>query len=182
MRGRGVHSVSLLMFVISLCFSSCEEKIRPSVLPGLDSKALPQQESWNSEIVLSDSGKLKAIVHAGYIRKFDFPREILLSEKVTVFFYGELGKRTSVLTAKEGKVDELTNNLDAYGNVVVVSEDSTRLQTETLYWDNKRQMIHTPEYVLITSPKEKVQGRGFESDQQLRNYRIFKATGEARTD
>lgn len=182
MNREGVKSV-LLFLLCSLALTvGCEEKIKPSVLPGLDSKALPQQESWNSTIVLSDSGKLKAVINAGYIQKYDIPRETLLREGVKVLFYGDSVKHTSTLTSDEGKVDELTNNLEASGNVLVLSDDSTRLRTQKLYWDHATQRIHTPEYVFITSPREEVQGKGFESDQQLRNYRIFRVTGRATSE
>jgi LPS export ABC transporter protein LptC len=173
---------TLLFIVLGVFLFGCEGKIKPTVLPGIDSKTVPQQESWNSTVVLSDSGKVKAVIQAGYIRKFEYPRQTLLSQGLTVHFYGEDEQQTSVLTADDGKVDEATNNLEAYGNVVVVSKDSTRLRTERLYWDNARRLVHTPEYVFITSLKEKVQGRGLESDQQLRNYRIFKVTGEAKSN
>ncbi|MBM4160732.1 MAG: LPS export ABC transporter periplasmic protein LptC [Ignavibacteria bacterium] len=176
---RGVrYSVLAVLAGAFLC--GCGEKIKPTVLPGIDSKSLPQQESWNSTVVLSDSGKVDAVIYAGYIRKYDAPRQTLLSQGVTVRFYNENEEQTSVLTSEEGKVDEATNNLEASGNVAVVSNDSTRLRTEKLYWDNGKQLIHTSEYVFITSPKENVQGKGFESDQQLRNYRIFRVTGEAK--
>lgn len=162
--------------------SGCGEKIKPTVIPGLDSKTLPQQESWNSTVMLSDSGKTRAVIYAGRIREFENPRETLLDLNITVHFYGEDGKETSVLTARGGKVDEMTNNLEASGDVLVVSNDSTRLRTERLFWDNKRQRVHTSDYVFITSPKEKVEGKGLESDQQLRNYRIFSVSGESRAD
>jgi LPS export ABC transporter protein LptC len=179
-----VRSSPYLVLLV-LCWtlaSGCEEKIKPTVLPDLDSKSLPEQESWNSSVILSDSGRTKAVIYAGRIREFDSPRETLLDQNITVHFFGEDGKETSVLTAREGKVDEMTNNLEASGNVVVVSNDSTRLRTEKLFWDNKRQLVHTPEYVLIVSPKERVEGKGLESDQQLRNYRIFSVSGESRAE
>ncbi|MBI3586732.1 MAG: LPS export ABC transporter periplasmic protein LptC [Ignavibacteriales bacterium] len=176
-----IDKLLLLLLMCSLLLG-CEDKIKPTVLPGIDSQSLPQQESWKSRIVLSDSGKVKAVIDAGYIRKFDLPSVTLLSESVTVYFYNEIGKQTSTMTSDEGKVDETTNSLEAYGHVVVVSDDSTRLRTEKLYWDNKRRLIHTPAFVSIVSTKEKMQGTGFESDQQLRNYKIFKVSGEAKTE
>ena len=88
----------------------------------------------------------------------------------------------SAMTALNGKVNEQTYDIDAFGNVLVVSDDSTRLRSERLFWDNKRRLIHTPDYVSIVSPKEKVQGQGFESDQRLRNYRIFKVTAQVRAE
>lgn len=172
---------SVLLLALPLVLG-CEDKIKPTVMPGIDSGSLPQQESWNSTVTLSDSGRVRAVIHAGYIRVFENPRETHLSERVRVHFFDDEGHQTSVLTSERGKVDDLTNDLEAIDHVLVVSTDSTELRTDRLFWDNKRQKIHTPDFVYITSPKEKVQGRGFESDHTLRNYRIFHATGEARTE
>ncbi len=171
-----------LILLTACVFPACEEKIKPTVLSQVDSKTIPQQESWNSTVTLSDSGRVKAVIDAGYIRVYDNPRQTLLSEGVVVRFFNEQAKQTSVLTSKEGKVNDLTSDLEAYGSVVVVSDDSTRLETEKLFWSNSRQRVHTPEFVKINSPKERIQGRGFEAEQNLRNYRIFHVTGEAKTD
>jgi len=62
----------------------CEDKIKPSVLSSVPSKDLPQQESWNSQIVLADSGRVKAIIDAGYLRVFETNERTLLSDGVTV--------------------------------------------------------------------------------------------------
>jgi LPS export ABC transporter protein LptC len=165
-----------------VCLTACAEKIRPSVLPGIDTKHGPQQESWHSTILVTDSGKVQAKIIAGYIRKFDGPQETLMDSGVVVLFYNELGKQTTTMTAKSGKVNEQTYNIDAYGNVLVVSDDSTRLRSDRLFWDNGRRLIHTPDFVSVTSLKEKVQGQGFESDQRLKNYRIFKVTAQVRAE
>jgi LPS export ABC transporter protein LptC len=168
----------LLAGVALAMMDGCGEKIKPSVLPGLDSKTIPQQESWNSTIVISDSGRVQARIKSGYLEKYDGPQDTKLSQGVTVYFYNDVGKQTSVMTAREGKVNEQTNNIEADGDVLVVSDDSTTLRSERLFWDNRRQLIYTMEYVYVNSPREKVQGRGFESDQRLRNYRIFKVTAQ----
>jgi LPS export ABC transporter protein LptC len=175
MRSRG----QLLFLVCSLLTVACEEKIKPSVLPSVDSRTLPQQESWNSNITISDSGRVRAVIDAGYIRMYESNKQTEMSQGVVVHFFDQHGHETSVLTSEEGTVDEGTNNLAAFKNVVVRSENKSRLMTEKLYWDNQKQLIHTPDFVRMTSPKEKLQGHGFESDQSLRNYRIFRATGES---
>jgi LPS export ABC transporter protein LptC len=170
-----------IVILSMLLHLACEEKIKPSVLTSVDSKTIPQQESWNSHIVISDSGQIKAVVDAGYLKSYEFSRQTLMSEGVVARFYDEHGVQTSVLTSREAKVDEGTNNLEAIGNVLVVSSDSTKLRTERLFWDNRRQQVHSPEFVRINSPKEQLQGHGFESDQSLKNYKIFRVTGEATT-
>lgn len=162
--------------------TGCEEKIKPAILAEIDSETLPRQESWNSKVVLADSGKVKAIIRAGYIRVYDQPRQTLLSEGVRVTFFDEAGGESSWLTSDEAKVDDETSNLEAFGNVVVLSSDSTVLRSARLFWDNGRHLIHTPEYVWITGPEERIQGRGFEADQNLKNYRIFHVSGEAKAE
>jgi hypothetical protein len=56
------------------------------------------------------------------------------------------------------------------------------MKTEQLFWDNQRQLIYTPAYVQIATLKEKMQGHGFESDQSLKNYRVFRVTGQTRAE
>lgn len=167
-----------LATLLILTLAGCEEKIKPSILTSVDSRLLPQQESTNSDIVLSDSGRIRAMIHAGLIRVYDGTRVTHMSGGVRVRFINPLGELTTILTSQEGSVDEASNNLEARKNVYVVSRDSVKLWTEELYWDNRRQLIHTPAFVRIVSPREQLQGQGFESDQALENYRIFKVTGE----
>lgn len=168
-----------LIAVVAAAGWGCEEKIRPTVLPEIDPVSLPLQESWNSTVTLSDSGVVKAVIRAGYIRVFEEPRQTLLSEGVVVDFYNEEGVVSSVLTSREGSVNDRTNDLEAWGNVVVVSRtDSSVLKTQRLFWDNRRERVHTPEFVNIVSPTEQIQGTGFEAEQNLKNYRIFSVSGE----
>lgn len=170
---------AILVGVALLLLSACEEKIRPTVLSTVDTRTLPQQESWNSTVTLTDSGKVKAIIRAGYIQVYEEPRRTMLSEGVVIDFYNDVGIKNSVLTSREGKVNDVTNDFEAWGNVVVVSqEDSTTLRTERLFWDNRKQLIHTTEFVSIVSPTEKIQGTGFEAEQNLNRYRIFRVSGQ----
>jgi Protein of unknown function (DUF1239). len=178
-----MKSFYIWMFcTVAVSFFGCEEKTLPSVISTVDSRTLPQQESWNSTIVVSDSGRISAIIDAGYIRVSDVSRQTQMSQGVKVHFFNREGKQTSVLTSDEGSVDEASNDLEARKNVVVVSSDLSRMTTELLFWDNQRQLIYTPEYVQIKTVKEKMQGHGFESDQSLKHYRVFHVTGQTQAE
>ena len=178
-----MKSFCIWMFcTAALLFFGCEEKTLPSVISTVDSRTLPQQESWNSTIVVSDSGRISAIIAAGYIRVSDLSRQTQMSQGVKVRFFSREGKQTSILTSEEGSVDETNNNLEARKNVIVTSSDSSRMKTEQLFWDNQRQLIYTPEYVQIKTVKERMQGHGFESDQSLKNYRVFRVTGQTQAE
>ncbi|MCX7984085.1 MAG: LPS export ABC transporter periplasmic protein LptC [Bacteroidetes bacterium] len=171
--------VVLLVCVLLSLFFGCEDKVKPSVLTDISGEELPQQESWNSTITVVDSGRVKAIIQAGYLRYFEETSQTELNGGVLVRFYGFTGKQTSYLISEEAVIDENTNDMEARGNVLVVSSDSSRLRTERLFWDNKRQLIYTPNFVTITTSKERLQGHGFEADQSLRYYKIFRVTGQA---
>ncbi len=166
-------------FLLLIALGGCEEKVKPSVLSGISGTQLPSQESWNSTITFSDSGIVKAIVKAGHIYAYDNSRVTHLDSGVVVDFFDEFGKHTTQLTSVRVSVDEGTNNLEATGNVVVKSDSGTTVYTEKMFWTNQKQLIHSPEFVRIVSPKEQLQGTGFESDHNLRNYKIFKVTGTA---
>jgi LPS export ABC transporter protein LptC len=172
--------LSCLLLVL-IC-SGCQEKIKPSVLGDVSSDRLPSQESWNSTITFTDRGTIRAILKAGHLSSFEYSQETLLDNGVHLDFFDENGRHSSVLTSRSGKVNESTNNLEATGNVVVVSDSGVVVETERLFWDNQRQLIHSNEFVTITSPKEKLQGHGFEADQNLRNYKIFRVSGTAEAE
>jgi LPS export ABC transporter protein LptC len=106
----------------------------------------------------------------------------ILDSNITVDFYDEKEHHTSTLTAKNGRVNDLTNDFEAHGHVVVISDSGSTLKTENLFWTNARKKIHTPDYVDIASPNEKLQGHGFESDQDQRHYIIYRVTGQAKTN
>ncbi len=172
-------SILIILFSISAC---SDEKIKPSINPSLKIQEIPAQESWDAEIFFTDSGKTKAVLNAGHLRMFENARETLLDDNIKVDFYNDLEKKTTTLTAKRGKVDDATKNLWAIDDVVAVNDSGVSLKTEELMWRNSDQRIISDKFVTILTPKEKIEGYGFESDQHLRNYVIYNITYVTRSD
>jgi LPS export ABC transporter protein LptC len=158
-----------------------EEKVKPTVTQ-LQQQSLPAQESWNSTVVFTDSAQVKAVLWSGHIAMYSTEHITLLDDSVRVDFFDEQGRHTSRLTAHRGKVDDQTHDLEAYENVMVLSDSGTTLKTDRLFWDNATRKTHTDAFVDIVSPREHIMGHGMESDQALKNYRIFKVTGQALTN
>ena len=176
--------MKLLLIVITslLIFSKCSsDRIKPSIDKNLIVEKLPSQESWNSSVTFSDSGKIKAILYARHLSMFYETKETLLDDKVKVDFYDPNQIKTTTLTSKRGRVDETTNNLYAMDSVVVFS-DSVTIRTEEMMWRNKDRKIVSDKFVRLVSPKEKIEGYGFESDQSLKNYIIYNITFITRSD
>lgn len=169
-----------LLSIILLQFCS-SKRVKPIVDFNIKTEELPSQESWNSTVTFSDSGKIKAILWAGHLRKYDEKRETLIDENLKVDFYNDDQIKTTTLTSKKGRVEEVTNDLYAIDSVVVFS-DSVTIKTQEMKWKNKDRKIVSDKFVTVISPKEKIEGYGFESDQSLKNYVIYNITYVTRAD
>lgn len=163
---------------LALLAAGCEDRIRTAVVP-LGQSDIPSQESWRSTVVFSDSARVKAVLWAGHIASFSRQRMTMMDDSIHVDFFNESGEHTSLLTARRGKVDDATQDFEAHENVVVYSDSGTTLRTEKLFWTNAERKIHTDAFVDITSPTERIMGLGMVSDQGLKNYKIFRVTGQA---
>ncbi|MBI1803053.1 MAG: LPS export ABC transporter periplasmic protein LptC [Ignavibacteriae bacterium] len=178
---KAATDVFVMFVVLCTLLSACsEEKMKPAISSASIGYDIPTQESWNATITFTDSGRVTGILHAGHIAMFSDKRSTLLDSSITVDFYDRQQRHTSILTAKWGRVNDVTHDFEAHDNVVVVSDSGTTLRTEELFWNNRTQKVTTTAFVDIKSPAEHLQGHGFESDQSLNHYTIFKVTGQAK--
>ena len=163
--------------VLLFLFISCsEEKINPDIDLTIEEENIPVQESWNSKVFFTEEGKLKGILYSDHLRAFNEPKEKLL-DGLQFDFYDEEGNRTSQLTAKRGRIDELTQDMYAIDSVVAINDSSNvKLETDELMWRKKDDKIVTDKFVRITSDEEIIEGYGFESDQHIKNYIIRNIT------
>jgi len=142
----------------------------------------PDQTGWDVEVFFIDSSFTKAILKAKRTRVFSQRYETLMDGGLHVDFLSkETGKVMSVLTSDSARVDDRTKDMLASGNVVVLGDSSkTKLETSILFWNNLTQKLYTTKFVKITRPNETIMGYGFESDQYLLKYKIFKVSGVQR--
>lgn len=71
--------------------------------------------------------------------------------------------RSWTVTGDEGDLNQETKDVELRGNVVLVSSDGLRLETERLRWDAEGQRAWTTEAVTIYRSGAVVRGTGFES-------------------
>lgn len=169
--------ISLLFIIISFAMYNCtKDKVQPTVSTEITSEEIPDQESWNATVFFSDSGKTRAILYAGKLKVFSRRKETLLDSNIKIDFYNDNQIKTTTLTSKRGRVDERTNNLYATDSVVAKNDSGVVIRTDEMMWRNSDQKIVSEKFVTIDTPTEKIQGYGFESDQNLRNYVIYNIT------
>jgi len=166
-----------LLPLIVLFFYGCDgqEKLNP-LQKGIKTEILPDQQSINSTVNFSDSGKVIAILRAGIIKMYYTRNETLLENNMQVDFYDVNSRIEATITGKRGRVDDLNKDIYIYENVVVKNDSGMVLTTEKLMWRNSDKKIWTDEFVKIKTKTEEIEGYGFESDQSLKNYTIYKVT------
>ncbi len=169
-------SFLILSIILLAVFYACgETKLEPQIDNSISSEDLPDQQSFDATITFTENGKLKAILYSDEIKVVGNKNEKLL-KGVKISFYNEEEIKTSTLTAKRGKIDDRTQDMYAIDSVVAVSDSGVTLTTDELIWKNKEQKIVTDKFVKIISQDEIIEGYGFESDQNLKNYTIFDIT------
>lgn len=167
----------LIAFSCMIVLSCGSKRIEPPKTNLISSDSIPSQESFNTTVTFSDSGNVKAVLKAGRIRQYAKFNYTLIDSGATVDFY-KFGVYSSTLTGKRGKIYDQTKDVEVYDSVKVVSTDGANLTTNKLYWVNKTQKIKTDEFVHIKTKTDDIQGYGFESDQNLKNYVIYKVSGQ----
>ena len=76
---------------------------------------------------------------------------------------GDQATRSWTVTGDEGDLNQETKNVELRGNVVLVSSDGLRLETDRLRWDAEAQRAWTEDPVVIYRSGAVVHGTGFES-------------------
>ncbi|MDP6170001.1 MAG: LPS export ABC transporter periplasmic protein LptC [Candidatus Marinimicrobia bacterium] len=159
------------MILLSSCTKESVEEL-PS------KEGMPDQESWGVNIILTDQGMIRAKVRSGHLEKYNEKEFIMLDSSVTVDFFDSYEQHTSVLTSNKAEVNQSSNDMKAIGNVVAVSDSGISLYSETLIWESNDEKLRTKDSIMITTlEKDTLYGVGFESDSDLKNWKIINPSG-----
>ncbi len=165
-----------LLTAVCLLAAACQRESEETVESNTN-ELLPDQESWDANLVITNEGRKVGVVRAAHIEKYNSKNLTLISDGLKVDFFNNEGQHTSVLTSEGGKVNDNDQNMTAYGNVVVVSDSGMTLYTDTLIWNNDTQKIISHIPVKIISEGDTLYGDSFISDANLENYEITNSRG-----
>ena len=94
----------LFPFLVIISCSSIENETN------IDSRdGLPDQESWDVEITLTDEGIMRALVKAGHLEKFNDRNYIILNKNVDVDFFDEEETHTTNLKSMSSSSSMITS-------------------------------------------------------------------------
>lgn len=171
------NKLTILLIIVFKIFISCSA---PVVNGNHDEKIVehPDHESWDVRITITNAGIKRAYIEADYLEQYNDKSFISLENNVNIDFYDANEKRISNLSADKAEINERTNFLLAMNNIIIKSDSGVTLFTDTLSWDNTRELIFTDDSVMITTKtNDTLYGIGFESDVNMERWKILKPRG-----
>ncbi len=78
------------------------------------------------------------------------------------------------LKADSGVFDRRTNGVELKDNVIIVTDEGTRLTTEVLNWDATKELVSTDEYVFIQRKDMDIEGTGASAKPDLKIAQLDK--------
>ena len=151
---------------------------RPSQISA-SSEDLPDQEVSDFVLTETDQGAPQWTLYARHAATYN-ATHVIKARDIRVDFFDAKGARSSELVAREGEINQRSRDMTARGNVVLETTEGTRMSTEVMRFDNRRQKIVVPDdqKVRVARAGDVLTGFGFESDPELRHFE-FKRSVEA---
>ena len=142
-----------------------------------EKRAIPDQETFGFDVILSEGGKIFARVTANHMVFYKEDGMYLLSGDVKTEIFNTEGRQTSVIHSDSAEVNRDGSRLAARKNVSAKSDSGIVMQTDVLYWSNISREIFTDTFVTIYSANDTLYGIGFVSNANLTNWKIKKPQG-----
>lgn len=149
----------------------------------------PTQVSWDATFTMNEDGRRRAHLVADRVEQYETSDSTFSvwrspedTARVRAYLFDQQGDSSATVTADSLVFQEQKGRLDAFGDVVVVTETNKRLETEHLIWNQADRKIRSRRFVHITTPKEVVQGTGLVADESLETYQIGQFTAEVEVD
>lgn len=167
------------LFFIFLITVGCHKEKTEITGIAFDPEKKPMMHSTNVSTLISDSGitryRIKAPVWNVYSKA---------KEPYSYFPEGIYVERFDSLLNVEGyiKADtayhyERKNLWRLINNVKVENLEGSKFETSELFWDEKKAKIYSDKFIRIEENGNITTGIGFESDQEMTNYDIYRSAG-----
>lgn len=165
------------LLLCALVLAACgEDGSRPTTVITLRDSADQVLEGFRH--VVTTDGVRTGDIEADTAYFFDAGQTTILA-RMKVNFFDSTGQQTGTLTAKRGKYFWQTGNLDADGDVVMVSEDGRTLKSPRLKLDNVNKKLSSDTVFTYDAGQNHIVGSAFRSDLKFENMEAEKPRGVA---
>ena len=169
----------LCPFLFAVFFSGCGNDLQ-TVNDIAHANTAPTMSAKNIEVTFSDSGRVQAKLFSSLVNRYEGEEQVMEFPKgFRVFIYDSVMRVETTITGNWGKRLENIHMMEAKGNVIVKNEiKNQQLNTEHLFWDEKKAKIYSDVNSKITTADKIFYVEGLESNESFTNYTFTHLTGE----
>jgi hypothetical protein len=150
-------------------------------------ESLPDQETWNAVLRLTDDGRLQAVLAAPYLARFDRADSQIVrmgpqpagtdTGAVRATLYDQAGAPRARIRANRLRFDERARHFTAQGNVLVRAPGGRSLSASAVTWSDADERLRVPGAFRYVSPTESIAGVGLVASGDLSRYSFARARG-----
>ncbi|MEW6411371.1 MAG: LPS export ABC transporter periplasmic protein LptC [Candidatus Zixiibacteriota bacterium] len=172
MRLSKIHILVVLLAALILTGCSNDSGKTSNVASAEDSLTRPDSEVSGAKIYLYDRGQVTSAIVSEKIIKFE-EIDSTMAYQLDIDIFDSTGHVSTQVVGDSGIIRENRGVINIYGNVVVITDDSTKLETEYLWWDSNTDRIKTDAFVRITRGEDIITGWGLDADNRLKDFKIL---------
>jgi len=171
MKSFTIYILALLLMTLIGC--SDKSNSSQEMTAEFDSISLPDSELRIAQIKFYKKGVITSEILSDKIINFD-AKDSMLAYTLHIKILDSLGTATTTISGDSGIIQEVQGAVKIYGHVIVITDDSTKLETEYLWWNSDTNRIKSDAFVRITRQGEAViSGWGLDADNQLKSFKIL---------
>ena len=177
-----IRSITVICVTVMLfsCANSSQE-----VRNFLEEKNLPIGTAKDAYHVYKDSGRITSKLITPLMLDFTNRKKHPYKEfpsGIKIINFENKGLDSITITGNYALSFEKTSISEIKGNVIVVNHrDSSRLETEQLFWDQTTNYFVSEKAFTLTKKNDTIYGIGFESKEDLTRHLAKKTTGKLET-
>lgn len=168
--------ISSILFMLMLLFASCTNSIK-EVEEVVNKSEAFVEVGKDVAMIFSETGQVKVKLNAPTVKRHlakkpftEFP------DGLEVHFYNDSLETDTKLTANYGKRNDITEEFEMQGNVVVSNSLGERLNTEELNYDRKKKQLSTDKFVKIRTESQIIFGEGMTANEDFTSWEILNVT------
>jgi LPS export ABC transporter protein LptC len=173
------RAVALRLVAVSLAagaLAACSGDAAPPAAAGQVDAMLDSADhvAFGFRTNVTDGGVLRAEVFADTALFMDQNTRANL-RGVNGDFFGATGSKEATVVARTASFDTRTQNLEAWGDVVITSVDGRVLRTPQIRYDQRANEVSSDSAFVLTEPGNKeMRGVGFRADPNLSVVRVLR--------
>lgn len=176
---KGITIIPAVVVMLLLFSASCSKEKKDVVEVRFDPEQTYTLRTTDVTNLISDSGitryRLSAkewLVYGKAAEPYSYFPGGIYVEKFDTLFHTEASIKADTAYNYDKK-----GLWKLVGNVEVNNLQGENFQTSLLFWDQKKERIYTDRYFRFEQKDQIITGIGFESNQDMTNYRYFNSTG-----